>query len=134
MRINGIGATLLGISAPDEFGNSTATTWFTFIYLPLIPVGRMTVRFLEHKGSGFSYTIIKKEKLVLTEIFRTYLFGWILFPLMIFGPAAIVQKGIWETLGLPEAIHIPFGVVAVIWVFAACLKLDSWHEAKCRAR
>jgi hypothetical protein len=130
MRINGIGSIFLGISAPDENGISTATNWFTFIFLPIIPFGRVKVRFLPHIGSGFSYQLISKEKLVLREVLKTYLFCWILFPLAIFGPAVLTIKQVWAKVGLPEIIHIPFGVVAVIWIFVCLWKLEDWHDSK----
>lgn len=134
MRINGIGVTLLGVSEYDNDGNCTATVWFTFIYLPLIPLRRLKVRFAEHKGSGFSYSIISRENLRISEILRTLLFGWVLFPLVIFGPGVLVQDSVWQAIGLPDFIHIPFGIAAVIWVFVSCFKLLDRHEAKCRPK
>lgn len=131
MRINGIGTTFLGISVPDKNGISTATNWFTFLWLPIFPFSRVKVRFLPHTGSGFSYQLISHEKLVFKEIIKTYLFCWMLFPLAIFGPAVLTIKQVWEQIGLPETIHIPFGIMAFIWVFVSLWKLSDWHEARC---
>lgn len=134
MRINGIGTTFLGISEQDKNGIATASNWFTFIFLPIFPTSRVRISFHEHIGDGYSYEIISYEKLVLNEILKTYLYGWILFPVMIFGGAILTVKEVWQTVGLPEIIHIPFGIVAFIWVFVSIWKLQDWHEAKCRPK
>jgi hypothetical protein len=76
--------------------------------------------------------VVSYEKLVVKELLRTYLFGWLLFPLMIFGPAVLTVKEVWASVGLPEIIHIPFGVCAFVWVFVSIWKLLDWHESKCR--
>lgn len=132
MRLNGIGTTHLGISPQDENGIATATNWFTLFYLPIFPIARLRVRFLEHQGSGYTYVVVSNEKIVVKELLRTYLFGWLLFPLMIFGPAVLTIKEVWAAVGLPKIIHIPFGVCAFIWVFVSIWKLMDWHESKCR--
>lgn len=132
MRINGIGTTFLGVSKQDENGIATATNWFTFIYLPIFPSIRVRVRFLPHQGSGFSFELLSYEKLVFKEILKTYLFGWILFPLMIFAPAVLTIKQVWIQIGLPEMIHIPFGIAAFIWVFVSIWKLLDRQDEKCR--
>lgn len=132
MRINGIGTTFLGISKQDENGIATATTWFTFIFLPIFPFRRLRVKFFEHIGSGFSYEIISFEKLVLSEILKTYLFGWIIFPGMGLLPLIIAIKEVWQAIGLPNILHIPYIILTIIWMIAFIWKLSDWHEEKCR--
>lgn len=132
MRINGIGLTFLSVSAPDENGISFSTTWFTFAYLPIFPIRRKRVRFLPHTGSGFSYEFISDEKLSLIEILKTYLFGWLLFPLLLIFPAIFAHKSIWQMLNLPESIHIGYIIFSVIWAVVVGWKLMDWHDAKYR--
>lgn len=134
MRINGIGTTFLGISEPDENGIATATNWFTFIFLPIFPATRVRVRFLEHIGDGYSYEIISYEKLVLKEIFKTYLYGWILYPLIIAFPAIVAVKEVWQLLGLPKSIQIPYIILALIWAIVWGWKLMDWQDEKCRPK
>ncbi|HRH42282.1 MAG TPA: hypothetical protein PKY82_11705 [Pyrinomonadaceae bacterium] len=132
MRINGIGLTFLSVSAPDENGISFATTWFTFVYLPIFPIRRKRVRFLPHKGSGFSYQFISDEKLDLSAVLKTFLFGWILYPLMLVSPAIFAHKSIWQIFNLPESIHIGYIIFSVIWLVVSGWKLMDWHELKYR--
>ncbi|MBX7170200.1 MAG: hypothetical protein K1X72_04530 [Pyrinomonadaceae bacterium] len=134
MRINGIGLTFLSVSTPDENGISFATTWFTFAYLPIFPIRRKRVRFLPHQGSGFSFEFISDEKLDLSEIFKTYLFGWLIYPLLLGFPAILAHKNIWQKISLPESIHIGYIIFSVIWALVCGWKLLDWHEAKYRPR
>lgn len=132
MRINGIGITFLGISKQDENGIATATAWFTFVYLPIFPISRSKVRFLPHRGNGFSYELISKEKLVLKEILKTYLFGWILYPIIIAFPAIFAFKEVWQFLGLPQSIHIAYIIFTIIWAIVCIWKLMDLQDEKCR--
>ena len=132
MRINGIGTTLLGISKPDGEGISTATKWFTFVFLPIFPIRRMRVRFLPHKGSGFSYQIISNERLVLAELLKTLLYCWVLIPLIGFAPLIFALKEIWTALGLPKSLQIPYIIAGVIWVGVIIWKTADRHEERCR--
>jgi hypothetical protein len=130
MRFNGIGTTFLGISPMDEDGVATATLWFTFVYLPLVPLKRQRVRFLPQKGTGFSYQELERLPWNGREIVLTYLTGWVLFPLLIFAPLALAVTEVWQALGLPPSWQIPYMVVAIIWVIVLVWKLSDWHEAR----
>lgn len=134
MRINGIGTTFLGVSEQDENGIAAATAWFTFIYLPIFPISRMRVRFLPHKGSGFAYELISKDKLVFKEILITYLYGWILYPLVIAFPSFLAIKEVWQLLGLPESVHIGYIICSVIWAIVCIWKLMDWQDERCRPK
>lgn len=132
MRINGIGTTLLGISKPDDQGTSTATVWFTFVFLPIFPIRRLRVRFLEHQGSGFTYQVISYEKLVLSELLKTLLFGWLLIPLFAVAPLILSVKEVWTGLGFPGSLQIPYIILCVIWVGVVIWKTADRHDARCR--
>ena len=130
--LNGIGTTLLGISPQNEQSEATATRWFTFFYLPIVPLKRYTVRFLPHKGSGFSYYILANEPLNWREVVLTYLYGWLLMPLLIFWPIPLVVREVWLAMGLPESLNLPFIFVAIVWVIIVIWKLADWHENRGR--
>ena len=134
MRINGIGTTFLGVSKQDENNIATANVWFTLLYLPIFPFRRMRVRFFEHQGSGFSYQIVSDKKLVLGEILKTYIFGWIIFPVIGLLPLIIAIKEVWQSFGLPQFLHIPYIILTIIWMFVYIWRLADWHEAKCRPK
>jgi hypothetical protein len=131
-RIGGIGTTLLGVSAMDRDNVAIATHWFTFIYLPIIPLGRRRVRFFPHQGSGFSYELLSHEPLSIKEVLRTYFNGWILTPVLLLSPLVLAFREVWFILGLPASWQIPYLVIALLWlVGSAWIALDR-HEAKYR--
>jgi hypothetical protein len=126
--LNGIGTTLLSIKTQNEPGEKTATRWITFLYLPIAPIKRLRVRLLPHQGSGFSYEEIGQEPLNWREIAQTYLYGWFLFPLLIFWPIPIAVIEVWTALGLPQNLHTPFFIFTILWMLTAVWKLSDWHE------
>lgn len=130
--LNGFGTTLLGISPQNEQHEATATCWITLLYLPFVPLRRYTVRFLSHKGSGFSYQILTEGPLNWREVALTYLYGWLLFPLLLFWPFPLMVREVWQSLGLPQVFNIPFMVFAILWVIIAIWKLADWHENRGR--
>lgn len=83
-RINGTGTTLLGISKVDENNIATATKWFTLFWLPLIPLSRHKVKFINYKKYSEFY-ILSQENLNIREILKTYLFCWFIIPGIILG-------------------------------------------------
>ena len=130
--INGIGTTLLGVSDQDEEHVATATSWFTILYLPIIPLKRLRVRFLPHKGSGYRYQILQQEPLHWGEIGKTYLAGWLLIPLLIFWPLPIAFAEVWAKLGFPQALYIPYMVFAILWAIVAIWRLAGWQDKRLR--
>ncbi len=132
MILGGIGTALLGVRPSAAEGESTATEWFTFIYLPVIPLARYRLHFLPHKGSGFSYKIVEREPLRGREVLITYLNGWILTPIVLFSPSAFAVREVWTALGMPESWYIPFMVFAILWLIVALWILLDHHEAKYR--
>jgi hypothetical protein len=106
---NGIGTGLLGWRHQDD-GLSTATLWFTVVYLPVIPLRRFRVRNLTDfdaersptwfevvaaLGGGVSWTdpVDTLERLPLSwrEIAGTYLRCYALIPLLCLWPVAVVR-------------------------------------------
>lgn len=132
MRINGIGVTLLGVGPMDPDGVAPATMWFTFLYLPLVPLTRYRVRFLPHKGSGFSYQVLSHEPLNWREVLKTYFVGWVLTPLILFGPLAIGVEEVWSGIGLPASLHLVYIAMCIAWLIVAVWRLADRQEAMCR--
>src|SRR5690349_4736649 len=82
-RFNGCGIWFLGLQSTPERGVVYATFWLTFLFLPLIPLQRAKLHFSDTRR----YTVVEKLPLKAGEILHTYLYGWLLFPLLIVGPA-----------------------------------------------
>ncbi|MEJ5309222.1 MAG: hypothetical protein WHX52_05590 [Anaerolineae bacterium] len=99
----------------DQEGVATATLWFTFVFLPLIPLRRYRVQFLPAQGAGYSYQVISEEKHSISEILKTYLLGWIVAPVLIFGPLFFAIRENWETFQLPETWYTPYVIFSIIW-------------------
>jgi hypothetical protein len=97
--INGIGTMLYGISEIDNEGNITATTWVTFLYLPLFPLWKDRLKRKVTKPYEYTYSIIRKESIEISEVIKTYLWGRILIPLLIFGPSLLNISELQQILG-----------------------------------
>lgn len=130
MRFNGIGTMYLGArptGVPDE---RHATLWFTFFFAPLIPLRRVRVRLLPHKGDGFSVRELERTALVPSELLRTWAFSLVFVPVvaaLLFALVPLVQAFSSERDGL--ATKIALGVAFVC--FGAFLwKLMDWHQAR----
>lgn len=133
MRIGGIGVTLLGAAPQDEHERTTATLWFTFIFFPVFPLQRMRIQLLPHRGSGFSCKELKRLPLDGREVLRTYVYAWLVMPVVSFGPLLGLGFGMkpfrfsstWETGGI---------VVGIAWLAVFVWKLADWHEARFHPR
>jgi hypothetical protein len=82
----GSGVRLIGIRPTGRTNVFAATQWVTFFYLPVVPLARRIVRFLEPATYGARWQVVETSPLDGREIARTYLWGWVLFPLLIIGP------------------------------------------------
>jgi hypothetical protein len=131
-RINGIGFTFSGVSHPDDKGHCTATQWFTFVFLPIFPVARYLVKPLGRAPFRFQFQTLAKEKLVLNEVLQTYLYGWILFPLLLLGPALFLGFAATpeaeKAFNLPEWSQMPLIVLSILWLGVSVWKLQDWNE------
>ena len=127
MRINGIGVTLLGISPMDSQHRATATLWFTLVFLPVVPLRRYYLQFLPPRGNGFTYRILERRRFDLWDLFKTYAFGWVVYPLIILWPFPIAVIEVWEALRLPMPLHIPYIVFTIAWVVVAVHRLRWLH-------
>jgi len=93
----------------------------------------MRVKFLPHKGSGFSYRFIAPEELVLAEVLKTYLYGLIVVPVLAAGPSILGFTGIWNALGFQKSLQIPYIIISVIWAIIIIWKTADWQDERCRA-
>lgn len=134
LRINGIGFTFLGVSAQDEQNRATATKWFTFLYLPVLPLQRLYVQFLPHEGTGFSYQVLGQTPLNWKEIALTYFWGSLVMPVSLIGPLFLGVTEIWLPLGLPPAGQLPYILFCCLWLGVGAWKLADRQEAQCQPR
>ncbi|MFN8415701.1 MAG: hypothetical protein U0U66_05165 [Cytophagaceae bacterium] len=90
-----------GVSELDKNGNVTATLWFTFLYLPIIPLWSVLVkREIELPLKEFKYQTIQKIPFNRQSILQTYLYGWIIIPFLLLGPLLLFIPEVYQLLGL----------------------------------
>lgn len=127
-RINGIGFGFAGVSHPDAEGNCYATQWFTFVFLPLFPVARYKIKPL--KKVPFQFQITSQSALVLQEVLSTYLYGWILFPLLILGPflalALAATPEAEVAFKIPTWTQMPLIALSILYLVVSVWKLKDW--------
>lgn len=142
---NGIGTRLLGWKHHED-GTATATVWFTFLFLPLLPLSRYALLSpgaedfepavsvgQAAQGLGQSMTLANCyrfiERLPLSggEVFGTYLFAYVWLPLMIFAPLALLWFAT-SFINLRDASNttvVIFGALLCVWMGYAMFVLAT---------
>jgi hypothetical protein len=82
----GCGIRLIGIWPTGRSGVFAATQWVTCFYLPIVPLARRKVRFVQSAAYDASWQVVETTPLEGREVARTYVWGWVFFPLLIIGP------------------------------------------------
>ncbi|MFD8597851.1 hypothetical protein ACFV1L_22880 [Kitasatospora sp. NPDC059646] len=148
---NGFGRTMLGRTRVDADGACFATRWFTAAMLPIVPLGRYylkvgeTVDVAGRGGASTSttqYLFLGEARLRPSEILRTYLFFWVLVPLLTALPVTLFALNadafshehpllfILLLLGIPVV-----GIIVLAWLlvlhekFLAPLREPRWTGA-----
>jgi hypothetical protein len=115
--VNGIGRVLLGPTVRDASGMHFKTAWIS-ILLPLIPVARYYLQEVSSLSTGVStttrYHIIGRSRLIGAEVVRTYLYCWLVAPLIGAGPAALL-------LSQADELADSIGVLGLIALFLVTL-------------
>jgi hypothetical protein len=140
--LNGIGTRFNGMSKLNQDGNVYATLWFTFFYIPLIPLWKAEIkREIILPLKEFNYQIIQKLPLDRNEILKTYFYGWVLIPAILFGPAILLIPEIYQQLGVvtPPSRNLIKGdslswhdwsfILYILYLLIAVIKLYS-HDIK----
>ncbi len=128
MRINGIGTMFLGAQPTEQPSQKHATLWFTLFFAPIVPLRRARLELLPHRGTGFSARELERTPLVMSEVLRTYAFGWVVFPALLFGPFLLIP--LREAVGLSESFQIPSILVPIAWLCVAAWRGMDWHEGR----
>lgn len=135
--LNGIGTRLLGWTHHED-GTATATVWFTFLYLPVFPLSRHSLlspgqEDFDPRDSAVRglhglaplrlttrYYFTGRLTLCGAEVLRTYLYAYVLLPLMLFAPLAAILLFQQMTQPGPEGDSsdtriVVFGVSMCAW-------------------
>lgn len=140
----GTGVRLIGIRPASEAGRSIATLWLTAFYLPVLPLARRVVQFVEPGVSEARWLTVEATPLRAREVARTYLHGWVLFPLLLVGPF-VAGSLIFELTQLPHhgelagLIRTVGTLVAIVpillgvpWFAVAIYRLARWDQDRKR--
>lgn len=133
--LNGIGTRFYGVSTPNKKGESTATQWVTFAYLPIIPLKRYVIKRLLTKPTIFSYNLIQRTSLQAKEILITYFLGWIATPIFLLWPLPFAIKEVAIKLGYTndKAEGVLYNIAIcffILWIIFAVLKWKSWDDRR----
>ncbi len=128
MRLNGTGIYLLGVNPSEQPRTRFATMWFTVLYLPIFPLWRGEIQPVRHSGNSFDYHVLRKTPLDWSEIFKTYVFSWVLVPAVGVTPALLAIPEIHQALGIPEFMGIPMRIFALLWVSFLSWRLVDWNK------
>jgi hypothetical protein len=119
--INGIGTKFYGINGPAIDGKCTAIKWFTFVYIPLIPLYRVEIIREVTRPHQFVFQLIQKNSLKIKEVLKTYLYA-ILTLAGLFGPfilAAIYHDQLSMLQKNEDVITgaIVVYIIAFVWIW-----------------
>jgi len=120
-RLNGCGTKFLGIHKEDT--RVTGTYWVTLLFLPIVPIYKATIAYPKRNR----ILVSEKTKLVARDVLQTYLWGWLLFPLLIFGPMLLGITAIALNYG---GLGTLIFFLSVVWMGVAVWKLADWDDKR----
>lgn len=124
MRLNGIGIGLLNATKVADDGTCTAYKVFTFLYAPIFPICKIQFKRIISKSNYFEIEWEEKREMELLAIVWIYIKGWIVYPIVLFGPLAICVIEVYTALGLPPNYYnlsIGFAIsymAVMVWILA----------------
>lgn len=136
--VNGIGTKFLGFGNRNRDGSHYATQWFVVLDLPVLPLRRyrLTVGASVHHplGAGSQtltrYVLHEETRLDGREIMRTYLTWWLLGPLVVAGPAALL---LWAISGNQHGglgFWAFFLTLSLAWVIGAATVMTNYGRRR----
>jgi hypothetical protein len=134
-RTNGFGWTIMGLTRVDEDGNCFGTRWYTAAGLPILPLDRYYLKEGDTTYSSrgrtstetTSYQILGTAPLRSSEIIRTYIYCWLIAPLIGAGPLLLYLVNADHLAhSLPGGI-ITFLILMFVILFAGPILLLVLH-------
>jgi hypothetical protein len=118
-------------------GTAQATKWIVLFFFPIVPLKREHLRVADTRTLGGAYYIYGRVPMRAYGIARTYLKAYLLVPVILVVPPAILFLGAMQALKyLNLDFHGPWpaGVICVTclvyWGVALSLILDRSHGRK----
>lgn len=129
ISINGCGLRLMSATKTQTPGIFHATLWLTFLFIPLIPLKRFTIRPIKKERFRFTYDQLESLSLDFKAILKTYLssIGMILALLT---PVILSITEIQTALGIPDSTQWILMFLAIIWLVVFIWKFLDWDEKR----
>jgi hypothetical protein len=152
---NGFGTMYYGWTAlPD--GTAEATRWLVAAFFPVIPLQRLRIRVLETNASkpvfllfaghgfGTQLEVVEKMPLDWFSILKTYFNGYIVVPIILAAPVAVLigllllLEGPLRQLGIdPKGVSIPVLLLILVllyWGLVVAYILDNTSGRRIRKK
>ena len=134
----GMGWRLLHNTRPDADGRLFATRWL-IVLLPIVPLGRYHVRRGRISSTGREFTIeyrfFGRSPLRPVEVIRTYVYFWVVVPVLFLGPIFVGAFRYARYSEDPDAVMVPFAGLSLLLsaVQVAVFLLYRWRWRPVRA-
>ncbi len=138
VSFNGTGVRLYGFADRRADGSVSATKWLALLWLPLLPLQRLTIRPSRYARRGdaqLPFELLGTAPPRLREVAKAYFFGWIVLPLLLGWP--LLLFGFAERLGLPPARGLLHAGVtdwllvgAIVYLGVTAVTLRRWDRRR----
>jgi hypothetical protein len=138
VSFNGTGVRLYGYADRRADGSVAATKWLALLWLPLVPLQRLTIRPSRSVRRGeaqLPFELLDTAPPRLREVAMTYFFGWIVMPLLLGWP--LLLFGFAGRLGLPPARGLLHAGVTellfvggIVYLGVAAVALRRWDRRR----
>ena len=129
----GVGTRYLGLQRDDD-GKLFATKWIVILFLPVFPLFSAFIQINKTRDMFNDYLLIEKTEHRYTNILKTYLYGWIIFPAFMFGPIFFATPEFAASIGIKDIKHSSLFqtivIIVVTWVVIAGIILILWDRKR----
>lgn len=137
--IYGFGTRIVGRTPRDAEGLQFGTLWVFAFGLPILPRCRLlfSVGQSEEDVSGTvvvqhtDYHVAGATPFVTSELVKTYVYRWLLVPLLLLGPVALylgATDAIADVLGSSLPAIMLYVALPLVWVIGVAFLVDGLHR------
>ena len=133
--INGIGTKFHGFRRDSSDDTLCVTSWFVFLYFPVIPVSAYRIRIVEMEKKQYGYEVLEKIPFNGKEILTTYFWGWVIAPVLWVWPIPFAVREVGEYLGYANeegvgGFYLFVVIFAITWIAVFAWKWKDWEETR----
>lgn len=129
--LNGFGTKYLGYTAPDDEGNCYATEWVVALYFPVFPLARRKLCGEFNARGDKQFYLLGKTPLVTRELIQTYLWGFIVVPVLVLLPLLLMMVLAYAGIIVDHSTAFGlFFIIGIVWLLASIFLLIRWDSAR----